>query len=351
MPHSRFDIFGHSGQHTWVMAQHIPESSAGQSETLGSGSSPQRAMITGGRVSCWEDAPAFTFAAPQEMPLPVVIAVPHGGRAYFPDLVARMRAPELCQLRLEDRHIDQLGAAISQKINSALLIAHAPRAMLDLNRAESDIDWDMIQGPRLARAGLANTNNTTNHRSRSGLGLIPRRLPGHGEVWRGRLPRRELERRISEIHQPYHQTLGEQLRRIRDQWGAVLLVDLHSMPPLQARAGEPPAPVMVLGDRFGASCHHSLMAKAVDLLTTEGFGTSQNRPYSGGYVLDRHGAPERGIHAIQLEVCRSIYLDAALAEISDCAMQIIPRLARMIQELGRETAALGQARQMLEAAE
>ncbi len=350
---SHFDISKHPRQQPQAMEQYSDFSKprAGLADPMGSDLSGKRSTITGGQVSSSQSTPAFTFAAPCDMPLPVLIAVPHGGRAYFPDLLARMRAPEICQLRLEDRHVDKLGVAIAQEINSALLIAHAPRAMLDLNRAENDIDWDMIEGPRAARPSMADTTSAANQRSRSGLGLIPRRLPGHGEVWRGRLPRCELDRRINEIHQPYHQTLNEQLRRIRDQWGAALLIDLHSMPPLQARAGEPPAPVMVLGDRFGATCHHSLLTKAFDWLANQGFNTAQNRPYSGGYVLDRHGAPEQGIHAIQVEVCRSIYLDAALAELSSGAMQIASQLAGMIQEVGRDTAALGQARQMLEAAE
>jgi N-formylglutamate amidohydrolase len=308
-------------------------------------------VLTGGRVSPLGNAPAFSFVAPASMPLPVLIAVPHGGRGYFPDLLAGMRMPEMCQLRLEDRHIDKLGEAIACQTNAALLTAHAPRAMLDLNRAETDIDWDMIEGPRLARPPAGNGGAASNHRSRSGLGLIPRRLPGHGEVWRSRLPRAELDRRIADIHQPYHLFLAEQLRLIRDVWGAALLIDLHSMPPLPSVEGEMPAPVMVLGDRFGASCHHSIMTRGLDVLGLQGFLAAQNRPYSGGYVLDRHGAPQNGVHAIQIEVCRSIYLDENLAELSGCAMRIAAQLATLVEELGRHTAALGQARPMLEAAE
>jgi N-formylglutamate amidohydrolase len=266
-------------------------------------------------------------------------------------------------LRLEDRHVDQLGAAVAAATGAPLLRAHAPRAMMDLNRAESDIDWEMIEGPRLARpaalaaaaaaaaAATTTTGSPANHRARSGLGLIPRRLPGYGEIWRSRLPRAELDRRIAEIHQPYHQALGEELRRIRDIWGAALLVDLHSMPPLAPRDSDMPAPVMVLGDRFGASCHHALVRCGLAFFEGEGVAAAQNRPYSGGYVLDRHGAPASGIHAIQIEVCRSLYLDDDLAEVTPEAPAIAALLTRLVVELGRETAALGQARAMMDAAE
>ncbi len=229
-----------------------------------------------------------------------------------------------------------------------LLRAHAPRAMLDLNRAESDIDWEMIEGPRLSRPVAA---PGANHRARSGLGLIPRRLPGHGEIWRTRLPRAELDRRIADVHQPYHRALAEELQRIRDLWGAALLIDLHSMPPLTQRDSPTPAPVMVLGDRFGASCHHALVSRGLSFFESEGVPAAQNRPYSGGYVLDRHGAPESGIHALQIEVCRSLYLDDGFAELTPAAAGVAALLARLVYALGQETAALGQARSMLEAAE
>lgn len=318
----------------------------------------ERLRISGGRVAQGFDEPAFTLDGPCDSLLPVLIAVPHGGQAYPADLLARMRAPDLCRLRLEDRHVDQLGVAVAAATGAPLLRAHAPRAMLDLNRAESDIDWEMIEGPRLARpmaaaaaAAAAVTGSAANHRARSGLGLIPRRLPGYGEIWRSRLPRAELDRRIAEVHQPYHQALGEHLQRIRDIWGAALLIDLHSMPPLAPRDSDMPAPVMVLGDRFGASCHHALVRCGLGFFEGEGVRAAQNRPYSGGYVLDRHGAPANGIHAIQIEVCRSLYLDDDLAEVTDEAAGIAALLTRLVVQLGRETAALGQARAMLEAAE
>ena len=318
----------------------------------------ERFRASGGKVAHGCADPAFTLDALSESVLPVLIAVPHGGRAYPADLLDRMRAPDLCRLRLEDRHVDQLGAAVAAATGAPLLRAHAPRAMMDLNRAETDIDWEMIEGPRLARpaalavaAAAAATGSAANHRARSGLGLIPRRLPGYGEIWRSRLPRAELDRRIAEIHQPYHQALAEHLRRIRDIWGAALLVDLHSMPPLAPRDSDSPAPVMVLGDRFGASCHHALVRCGLAFFEGEGVPAAQNRPYSGGYVLDRHGAPSSGIHAIQIEVCRSLYLDDDLAEVTPQVADIAALLTKLVVELGRETAALGQARAMMEAAE
>jgi len=314
------------------------------------GATAQRTAVSGGVVPGLDDAPAFTLTAPPRLRLPVLVAVPHAGRAYPPAVTGRMRDATLAQLRLEDRYADRLGVAIARETGAALLVAHAPRALLDLNRAEDDVDWDMIEGGRPETAAKE-PGHRSNARARSGLGLVPRRLPGSGEIWRGRLAAVELAARIEGIHRAYHEVLASELARIREEWGAALLVDLHSMPPLRPVEGEGRAPVVVLGDRFGASCHHALMGRALAHLETRGVPASQNRPYSGGYVLDRHGAPRGGVHAVQIEVCRATYLDRHLAEPGPGLPAIAAMLAGLVRELGAETALLGGGVDLRQAAE
>lgn len=312
---------------------------------------PNRTAVSGGKVPGLDAAPAFTLTRPSRLRLPVLIAVPHAGRAYPTGVTARMREPGLAQLRLEDRHVDRLGIAVARETGAALLIAHAPRALLDLNRAEDDVDWDMIEGGRPSQVALPQPGARGNARARSGLGLVPRRLPGSGEIWRGRLAPEELADRIEHIHRAYHAMLGAELARIREAWGAALLVDLHSMPPLRAAEGEARAPVLVLGDRFGASCHTALMGRALGHLDARGVPATQNRPYSGGYVLDRHGAPAEAVHAMQVEVCRSAYLDRHLAEPGAGLPAVAAMLAALVRELGAEAALLGGQEGVRQAAE
>ena len=315
------------------------------------GHAAQRTASSGGVVPGLESAPAFTLTVPPRLRLPVLVAVPHAGRAYPPAITARMRDAGLAQLRLEDRHVDRLGVAIARETGAALLVAHAPRALLDLNRAEDDIDWDMIEGGRPADMPATDPGQRSNARARSGLGLVPRRLPGSGEIWRGRLAPAELAARIEGIHHAYHTALGEALARICAEWGAALLVDLHSMPPLRAGEGDSRAPLVVLGDRFGASCHNALVARGLSYLEARGVPAALNRPYSGGYVLDRHGAPRGGVHAVQVEVCRSTYLDRHLAEPGAGLPAIAAMLADLVRELGAEAALLGGAGGLRQAAE
>lgn len=302
-------------------------------------------LIKGGEVP-GVDAPAFRMSDLGDCALPILIAAPHGGRAYPGEVLANMRNDAL-RVRLEDRHVDLLALEVSRQTGAALLLAEAPRAMIDLNRAPDDIDWGMVSGKPAAKP----RNSLANRRARSGLGLVPRRLPGAGELWRSHISPDELDRRISAIHQPYHAALGKTLDLIRDQWGAALLVDLHSMPPLRPRFSEERAPDFVVGDRFGASCHERLTAVSLRYLEDQGRVAARNRPYSGGYVLDRHGAPQRGLHALQLEVCRASYLCTRLDSPSVRLPVIARMLSGMIRALAREVAAIGGATRMPLAAE
>ena len=140
---------------------------------------------------------AFTLSHGPVSALPVLIAVPHAGRAYPSGIIERMRHPAFSSLRLEDRYVDQLAEAVARATGAALLVAEAPRAMIDLNRSVDDVDWDMFGGIP-ADVG----SYTPGRRARSGLGLIPRRLPGLGELWNRRHDRAELAQRIAASTNP-----------------------------------------------------------------------------------------------------------------------------------------------------
>jgi N-formylglutamate amidohydrolase len=301
---------------------------------------------TGGLIP-GSEMPAFTLKAPANPPIPVLICVPHAGRDYPEHVVNEMRDPDFACLRLEDRLIDEVAKIVADECGAALITAHAPRAMLDLNRARDDIDWDMVSGQRPHPV----RHSQSNRRARSGLGLIPRRLPGFGEIWRSSLTRSELDRRVEGIHRPYHDAVAREIERIRDEWGCALLIDFHSMPPLRAQAGQENAPQFVLGDRFGTSCEPMLVASGFRFLEAQGRIVAHNRPYAGGYVLDTHSAPSRGLHALQLEVCRSTYLDTRLSELSPRAGTLAKMLSRWVRELGIATAQLASGTTFAQAAE
>ncbi|MFC6621402.1 N-formylglutamate amidohydrolase [Novosphingobium panipatense] len=302
----------------------------------------------GGSIPGSPEGAAFFLLEREPSRIPVLIAAPHGGRGYSRGLLADLRHGLSAVLRLEDRHVDAVARDVAQVTGASLLVAHAPRAMVDLNRAPDDIDWDMFLRDARPPGGIA----APSRRARGGLGLVPRRLPIVGDLWRRRFSREDLVQRIEQVHEPYHATLSGVLARLRDRWGAALLIDLHSMPPLPVRAGIPRAQV-VIGDRFGASCHDAIVAAAFEYLGQVGRPAVHNRPYAGGYVLERHAAPHAGIHALQIEIDRSRYLDSALVEpgegmpgMNRDLAGLVRRLAGIVAELGaaelgRETSGQG----------
>jgi len=310
-------------------------------------SRPAMRRYSGGFIGEEKGAKAFTFTAPANHTIPVVIAAPHGGRHYPEAVQSNLRDPEYCSLRLEDRYVDALAQEVARLSGAGLLVAHAPRAMLDLNRATDDVDWGMIAGKYSGKT----LHSQSNRRARSGLGLVPRRLGGFGEIWKSAIDQAELDARIEGIHRPYHEALATELAQVKDDWGAVLLVDLHSMPPLRKKFGQEQAAQFVLGDRFGASCDPSFIGRAFRYFDDQGQVAAHNRPYAGGFVLDHHSSPSRGVHAMQLEVCRSIYLDHLMEQPGPELGPLSRSLAGLVRELGVQTAQLSQGGTFVLAAE
>ena len=237
-------------------------------------------------------------------------------------------------MRLEDRLADLVGQAVAAATGATLLVAHAPRALIDLNRSPEDMDWEMLAGP----APRGSSRLAAGRRARSGLGLVPRRLQGLGELWNSQLTSDDLAARIALVHGPYHSAITQALEDLRDRWGSALLIDLHSMPPLGPKTGSDPAADFVIGDRYGASCAARFSMSAIAHLQQQGRRVGHNRPYAGGYVLDRHSSPARGLHAMQLEMCRTSYLDQALREPGDGLGLVVKHVAGLVRRLADDLA-------------
>jgi N-formylglutamate amidohydrolase len=284
-----------------------------------------------------ETSPPFRRIGPARPASPVVLSVPHAGRAYSPALLSAARLPRAKLEILEDRLVDRLvWRAVAD--GAVAIVAEAPRAEIDLNRDEREIDAGAIAPSPRASTLIQSP------RSRGGLGLVPTRIAGAGAIWRERIAASELERRIAGIHRPYHRALAVALEEARDLFGVAILLDCHSMPPRSEGPGEPR---IVLGDRHGASIAPALAAAAEAAVTEAGFSVSRNAPYAGGHITIRHGRPSEGIHALQIEIDRSFYLDAALREPGPG----FDRVARLIAAVARALADRAEAMPLPVAAE
>ncbi len=249
--------------------------------------------------------PAFDRFGPSIPDFPIILSAPHAGRDYAPEMLAQARVGVGVLRRLEDRFSDLLAHDVIGRGHS-VLVARTPRAFIDLNRNEREIDPEMVAGlPRDAAL-------QSSAKLRGGLGLVPRRLGDVPQLWRGPIAWTEVQRRIEVLHRPYHAEIARLMRAARDRFGHAILIDLHSMPPIAARAiGQAPVR-LVLGDRFGRGASARLMTLAADIAAAHGVAAAQNHPYAGDHIIERHGRPGVGLHAIQLEVDRSLYLDAKL---------------------------------------
>jgi N-formylglutamate amidohydrolase len=226
--------------------------------------------------------------------LPVLLSVPHAGRDYPGWLLDLSRHDKGSLEALEDPFVDRLvWRALGLGIGA--VIALAPRAAVDCNRAEDEVDPSLVGGPRRPRPSA---------RARGGLGVVPTRTAGHGHLWRNAITHDDLEQRLETAHRPYHRAIANQLSLLMNRFGCALLLDCHSMPPTKNCAQ------VVFGDRFGRSAAPWLMAEAMATAANRGFAVASNDPFAGGHVLDRHGAPHRGVHAIQVEIDRRCYLTA-----------------------------------------
>jgi N-formylglutamate amidohydrolase len=229
--------------------------------------------------------------------LPVLLSVPHSGRDYPAWLIDMSSGghPALCSL--EDPLVDRLAwRAIQHGIGA--VVAQAPRAAVDCNRAEDEVDPAIIEGARRGR---------TTARARGGLGIIPSRTQQHGFLWRRIVSTGQLEQRLVQAHRPYHDAIADHLELLLDRFGCALLLDCHSMPP--PAAGIPP---IVFGDCRGRSADGWVSREAMAVARDHGFAAGLNDPFAGGHVIERHAAPFRGVHALQVEIDRRVYLDRGL---------------------------------------
>lgn len=260
---------------------------------------------------------------------PLVLSVPHAGRDYPAALCAALRVPIAALLPLEDRHVDAV--ALAARGVETMLVQRRPRAWIDLNRSEAERD------PRIDEGALPSAQPNQSAKLRGGLGLVPRRAGGSSDLWRRRFGADEIAARIAEDYRPYHDRLASLLAAARARFGIAVLLDVHSMPPLASGAQ------LVFGDRFGRAAASRFVGRLEAEAMAFGIRSAINTPYAGGHILEAQAAPARGIHAIQLEIDRSLYLDGLLEALGPGFARTVAMLQRMLAALEDEALGAGAA--------
>jgi N-formylglutamate amidohydrolase len=255
-------------------------------------------------VTTARETEAYVLHRPLRQAGPMIFASPHSGRDYPAAFLARVALDPKAIRSSEDAFVDRLFDA-APAVGAPLLAARAPRAFVDLNRAADELDPAVIDG--LARP-------PHNPRIASGLGVIPRVVAGGRPIYRGKLTLAEAEARLSRYWQPYHAALAGLIAESQALFGQAVLIDCHSMPheaiEAHTRPGQP-RPEVVLGDRYGVAAGRDVMDRVEAAFAGAGLRVVRNAPFAGAYVAQAYGRPSRGVHVVQVEIDRALYMDEA----------------------------------------
>jgi N-formylglutamate amidohydrolase len=262
--------------------------------------------------------------------LPLVVASPHSGRHYPPEFVAAARLDRLALRRSEDGFVDELFAH-APNLGAPLLRANFPRAYVDANREPFELD------PRMFADPLPTYANTRSARVAAGLGTIARVVANGADIYAGKLRLAEAMSRIRSYYWPYHNALRDLIATTRERFGGCILLDCHSMPSVGGPMDHDPGynrVDFVVGDCHGTSCSPRVSRTIERSLRDLGYHVTRNAPYSGGFVTRHYGRPEQGVHAVQLEINRGLYMD-------EVQVRRGPNLPALARDMECVVAALG----------
>lgn len=264
------------------------------------------------------DTAPYVVYAPRTVLAPVVLASPHSGREYPAEFLAASRLDASGLRRSEDCFVDELFSDAPQR-GIPLLAATFPRAWCDPNREPWELDASMFSDD------LPDWVNRTSPRVGAGLGTIARIVASGEPIYRRKLCFAEARDRVEACWQPYHDALTRLVADAKAGFGTCLLLDCHSMP-----AAGVPGTDFVLGDAHGTACAPELTDYVEARLAALGYTVRRNDPYAGGFVTRSYGRPREGVHALQIEIARPLYMDEARYERGPRFAQVRADLAALI---------------------
>lgn len=275
----------------------------------------------------------FKIDAPAIKRVPFVFNSPHSGRVYTQQFLSSTKLNHQAIRKSEDFMVDELFAC-AVPIGAPILKANFPRAFLDVNREPYELDPAMYNGK------LPDFVNTSSVRVASGLGTIAKIVSDTEEIYREKMQVEEALHRVDTLYKPYHAALRNLLAQSVIQFGHAVLIDCHSMPSHQGRsARQPVRPALagkadfVLGNRFGTSCAPELTHLAYEFLAELGYNVVVNKPYAGGFITEHYGRPQSGLHALQIEINRALYMDELRIEKSSNFASFASDIARFVSKL------------------
>ncbi len=274
--------------------------------------------------------PPFEVIEPAECRGPLMFNSPHSGSVYPHAFLTASRLDLATLRRSEDCFVDDLMLGVVTR-GYPLMRAHFPRCYVDVNREPYELD------PRMFEGRLPSFANTRSMRVAGGLGTVARVVGDAQEIYDRQISVNDALRRIESLYKPYHRALRRLFTRVHREFGAATLIDCHSMPSTTGGGkDERPRADVVLGDRYGTSCVPAVSETIESTLRSFGYAVSRNKPYAGGFITEHYGNPAAGLHTIQLEINRGLYMDERRFERS----ADFPRLSSHLAVLADRVAAI-----------
>ncbi|MBC7577782.1 MAG: N-formylglutamate amidohydrolase [Tardiphaga sp.] len=247
-------------------------------------------------------SPPFEIVEPAQWRAPIIFNSPHSGSVYPAEFLSASRIDVVALRRSEDSFMDELIVGLSDR-GFPVMRVHFPRSYVDVNREPYELD------PRMFTGRLPSFANTRSMRVAGGLGTIPRVVGDGQEIYRERLDVDDALARIETLYKPYHRGLRRLINKAHQAFGTAIVVDCHSMPSIGISRDEPRRPDVVIGDRYGTSCAGVLVEVVESTFGRLGYSLGRNKPYAGGFITEHYGNPASGLHAVQIELNRAIYMD------------------------------------------
>lgn len=269
---------------------------------------------------------------PERQASALVFASPHSGRNYPHDLIAATRLQPTQLRRSEDAYVDLLIGPSASAIAAPFLKALFPRTYVDVNRDARELDPSMFED------ALPADVDSRSARVAAGLGAIARVVADGDPIYGRKLTYSEARRRLQTCYAPYHAALRQLIDRTLARFGTALLFDWHSMPSagLPRRRASEFGPDIIIGDRFGASSAPLWVDIVEAAFRDVGFNTVRNAPYAGGFVANAYGRPSAGVHVVQVEINRALYLDEQNVAPSEGFETLRHALSGVVKRLARD---------------
>lgn len=240
----------------------------------------------------------FTVRAPEGAETPLVVEIPHAGlhvpAHFLPDLLASARAIG----RDADLYVDELYGSAHLE-GATVLVARTSRYVVDLNRADDDVDAQSVAGG----PGV-----------HSPRGVVWRSTSEGERALAAPLRQEAFEERLSEVYRPYHARLAALIEDKKARFGCAVVLAAHSMPSFGRvpQVEHTPFRADVVPGSLGRS---SADGRFIDLVDEHargaGFSVAHDDPYKGGFTTRHYGRPASGVHVVQVELARRLYMDEA----------------------------------------